>query len=227
MQLPLNIRIQDEMTFDSFFVGKNIAVVTYLQAIAAGREQYAYIWGDGGVGCSHLLQAICNEAGERGYTASYLPLTRHHEWTPSLLEDLESLRVVCLDDIDLVAGKRKWEEALMNLYNRLRDCAHGFVIAGATPPNELPIQLADLKSRLAWGSVFYVASLSDAEKIEALQLRAEKRGFSLPTEVAQFLLKRVSRNTGELFATLNQLDEASLGAKRRLTIPFVKEILGV
>lgn len=227
VQLPLNIRIQDEMTFENYFTGKNTTIVTYLKTIASGREQYAYIWGNPGVGCSHLLQAICNEAWERGYTTSYLPLAHHPEWPPSLLENLESLQVVCLDDIDLVAGKQKWEEALMHLYNQLRDCARGFVIAGTSPPNELPIQLADLKSRLTWGTVFCVSPLSDAEKIEALKLRAEKRGFSLPTEVAQFLLRRVSRNTSELFETLNQLDEASLGAKRRVTIPFVKEILGV
>lgn len=227
MQLPLKICVQDKMTFESFCIGKNSAVVTYLQAVVSGKEQFAYIWGGQSVGRSHLLQAVCNRAGELGCSSFYLPLARRHEWSPALLEDLESLQIVCLDDINLIAGESLWEEALLNLYNRLRDEARGLVIAGNTFPVALSIHLADLKSRLAWGNVFCVEPLSDDEKIKALQERAEQRGFSLPLDVVQFLFKRVSRNTGELFRTLNRLDEASLGAKRRLTIPFVKEVLNV
>lgn len=224
-QLPLNIRIQDDTTFESFVVGENRAGVAWLQAMASGHEQYAYIWGESGVGRSHLLQAVCHAVGEQGHAALYLPLAHRQEWSLALLEDLESLQVVCLDDIDLVAGEPSWEEALMHLYNRLRDGTCGLVVSGHLPPSDLPIQLADLRSRLACGNVFYVKPLSDAKKIEALQAKAEKRGFSLPSDVALFLFKRTSRDTGELFSLLNRLDEASLRAKRRLTIPFVKEAL--
>ncbi len=67
--------------------------------------------------------------------------------------------------------------------------------------------------------------LSDEDKLQALQLRARLRGFELPEDVGRFLLKRLDREMRTLFMTLDQLDRASITAQRKLTIPFVKEIL--
>lgn len=227
MQLLLNVRIQDDMTFENYATGENKIALEWLQRVAQGTEHYAYIWGEGGVGRSHLLQAVCHRTASQGRTTFYLPLTQHKEWSPALLENLESIQVVCIDDIDLITGKLLWEESLLRLYNRLKDNAHSLVIAGAVLPSTLPLCLADLRSRFMWGNVLRIAPLGDSEKIKVLCLRAEKRGFSLPEDVAQFLFKRVSRNMVELFSVLDKLDEASLSAKRRLTIPFVKKVLSV
>ena len=60
---------------------------------------------------------------------------------------------------------------------------------------------------------------------DPLQLRAELRGFKLPVDVGRFLLNRLSRDMRTLLTTLDELDNASLDAKRKLTIPFVKEAL--
>ncbi len=67
----------------------------------------------------------------------------------------------------------------------------------------------------------------DEEKLLALQLRGKLRGFELPEDVGRFLLKRLDREMRTLFMTLDQLDRASITAQRKLTIPFVKEILGL
>jgi DnaA family protein len=72
---------------------------------------------------------------------------------------------------------------------------------------------------------FHLAALDEADRIKALQLRARHRGLDLPTETANFLLSRSKRDMATLYAVLDQLDTAALEAKRRLTIPFVKETL--
>ena len=74
---------------------------------------------------------------------------------------------------------------------------------------------------------FQLQLLSDEEKQAALQLAANQRGFELPNSVAQFILTHCARQQGELFQLLIKLDEASLVAKRKLTIPFVKQILSL
>ena len=91
----------------------------------------------------------------------------------------------------------------------------------------MPIRLPDLRSRLSGGLVIQLHELQDDDKIKTLKLHALKRGFELPTSVGQFLLNRSSRNMHDLNTLLNRLDEASLIAQRKITIPFVKTVLGL
>ena len=88
------------------------------------------------------------------------------------------------------------------------------------------LTLPDLSSRLAWGVVFQLQNLDDQDKQQMLQLRAALRGLQLPDEVARYILSRGARGMGELFTALERLDQASLQAQHRLTIPFVKRVMG-
>ena len=130
--------------------------------------------------------------------------------------------------MELIAGDSEWEEALFHLYNRIKDKEQGLlIVSGNKPPVTLPIRLADLRSRLGWGLVIQLNELSEEEKINTLKLHALKRGFDLPESVGQFLLNRCSRNMHDLQELLNRLDDASLAAQRKITIPFVKYILKI
>ena len=100
------------------------------------------------------------------------------------------------------------------------------LIAASTSPRELPVKLADLKSRLTLALIFQMRPLSDEDKLRALQLRASRRGLHLTDEVGHFILTRGTRSMSALFDLLEQLDQASLQAQRKLTIPFLKETLG-
>ena len=143
-----------------------------------------------------------------------------------MLDALESLPLVCLDSLEAIAGNTVWERALFDFYNRWKEKGEGtLVVTGCSAPRKLGLQLPDLASRLDWGVSFHLDELDDEGKLSALQLRAELRGFKLPIDVGRFLLNRLSRDMRTLLTTLNQLDNASFRAKRKLTIPFVKEIL--
>jgi DnaA family protein len=145
---------------------------------------------------------------------------------PELLEGLEQQALIAIDDVQAIAGMPQWEEALFHLYNRVRDYGHRLVVSATVAPAGLTLTLPDLISRLGWGPVFQLATLSDADKRAALQMRARRRGLELGNEVAEYLLRRCPRDMDSLFSLLNQLDRASLVAQRRLTIPFVRELLG-
>ena len=87
------------------------------------------------------------------------------------------------------------------------------------------IQLADLRSRLATGLIYQLETLDDTAKQQVLIVQAQARGLELPEEVAQYLLRHQSRDMRELIQLLQQLDKASMIEKRRLTIPFVRQVL--
>ena len=187
---------------------------------------YIYIWSREGAGRSHLLHAACAELSARGDAVGYVPLDKRTWFVPEVLEGMDHLSLVCIDNIECVAGDEPWEMAIFNLYNRILESGKTrLLITGDRPPRQLNLGLPDLASRLDWGQIYKLQPLSDEDKLQALQLRAKQRGFELPEDVGRFLLKRLDREMRTLFDTLDQLDRASITAQRKLTIPFVKDIL--
>ena len=218
-QLPLRLSLRDSATFDNFVdTGNELA----LQALSQGRDDNIYLWGPSGCGKSHLLQAACHAAAREG--VMYLPLTELATG-PELFTGLESRPVVAIDDLDVIAGDAELETALFHLYNRIRERGGRLLLAASRSPAALGMTLPDLVTRLGWGLVFRLLPLDDDGRRRALQLRAKRRGFDLPDEVADYLLRRHARDMNSLFVLLDRLDEASLAAQRRLTIPFVRALL--
>jgi DnaA family protein len=160
-----------------------------------------------------------------GDRAVYLPLRMLQAGGPQILDGLASRELICIDDIETIAGDRAWEQALFALCNEVLDANRSLVVSAAMSSRECPIDLPDLQSRLARLATFQLQSLSDEERIGALQLRAELRGLDLPDDTANFLLKRSRRDMASLYELLDKLDLEALRAQRRLTIPFVKEVL--
>ncbi|MCG8427756.1 MAG: DnaA regulatory inactivator Hda [Chromatiales bacterium] len=225
-QLALGFTLRDNTSFTTFAMGDNKQLVNDLKRSVAGNsEQFIYLWGGTGAGKTHLLQAACQHASEIGQSALYLPLRDAEAFGPEILQDLENLDLLCIDDIDAIAGNSTWEEALFHLYNRLRDGRTRLITTAGYSPLTLPLKLPDLRSRLSWGLSYQIAVLNDTEKRTLLINECQRRGLTLSTETADYILRHTSRDVGSLKELIEQLDKASLAAQRRLTIPFIKAVL--
>jgi len=112
-QLPLSVQLRDDATFENFYAQNATQAVTQIQLSAQGQGELSiYISGPVGVGCSHLLQAACHEAQDRGSNSVYLPLDELVLYSPAVFENLEDLPLIALDNLHVIAGLPKWEEAL-------------------------------------------------------------------------------------------------------------------
>lgn len=224
-QLTLAVQLRDDATFANFYNGDNVVLIEFLQQnLINTTERFIYLWGKPGSGRSHLLHAYCHGVNKKNLPVVYFSLAEKNI-TPEILEGLENLALVCIDDIDAIAGNRIWEEALFHAYNRLQETNTPFIITANQPATLLGIILPDLTSRLTAGITFQVHELNDEQKLAALQMRAKLRGINLTREVAEFLLHHCPRDMVALFTNLEKLDKASLSAQRKLTIPFIKNIL--
>ncbi len=206
--------------FESFAPGQNGEIVT---ALRKPDTTPLWLWGAKGSGKTHLLQAVCSRSRGSGRLFS-LDLAGF-ACRPEALAGFERTRVLCVDDVDAVAGDQAWERALFRLFNEAAELGTRLIFAAGVPPRQAEWQLEDWRSRAAACVVYQLRELDDQGRIEALRLRAAQRGLQLPDETSEYLLKRMPRDLPSLFEILDELDEASLVAQRRLTIPFIRDAL--
>lgn len=225
-QLPLGIRLADAARLDNFVAGPNAEAVAALKALVETPGPASLLLaGAPGSGRSHLLQAACRLAGDRGLATAYLPLATLGEQAVEALAGLDGLDLVALDDIDVLAGRDAGERALFNLYNELRAAGGRLLASASDRPERLGFGLPDLVSRLNWGLFYALHPLDDAARMQVLQRRAAERGLELGDEVCGYLLRRCPRDLPALMALLERIDRDSLARQRRITIPFLRETL--
>ena len=195
-QIPLSVRLADRAVFGSFLPAHNAEALAHLQRLAS----------------EHMR-------------AGYVPLAEVAALGVGLLDGLPQMQCLCLDDVDRVAGQHEWERGIFGLLREIEESGARLVLAAQAPPALIDFSLADLASRCAAGAVFQLRLLEEHEQQAALQLRARLRGLELPDETWHWLRKRFPRDMRTLYELLDTLDEAALSAQRRLTVPFIREVL--
>ncbi|HSD60618.1 MAG TPA: DnaA regulatory inactivator Hda [Burkholderiales bacterium] len=221
IQLLLDIAPDARPTLDGFVPGRNVELLAALRGILAGteRERFLYLWGAEGCGRTHLMQAMVEGFRERQLSAAWVQPAQSGEIPPGL----ESLDCVALDDVERLGAEG--QVALFHLFNRLRDSGRGVLLAGGSAAPSRTGLREDLATRLAWGLVYQVHGLSDEEKAQALERHAAARGFALPREVTDWLLRHGRRDLPWLVAVVDALDRHSLQVKRPVTLPLLREIV--
>lgn len=227
-QMVLGVKLRDDARFDNFHGDRNHDAALRLEAVCTqpAGAPVVVICGDSDTGKSHLLQAVCHSAERRGQSAVCISIGELMPFGPEALAGLEGHDVVCLDDLDMIAGDAHWEEAVFHLYNRILDRQGLLMVTLSEVPAALPFGLADLGSRLAHGLLVQLGVYRDEDRSRILMARAEQRGLVMSDDVAGFIMRRAPRRLGQLLGILDTLDENSLQAQRRLTIPFVKSVMG-
>lgn len=225
-QLPLPLRLETFAHFETFVGTANASAAAHVAELAAGRRRdVVWLGGAPGSGRSHLLQAACRRAGRHARRAMYVPLGGSAQWSPEVLAGLESVELVAVDDVDAVARDAEWERALFALLEAFGSGKGALLLAAGASPRAAGFALADLASRAAGGVVYRLEHLHDAGLREALIAHARFRGLELEPAVADYLLNRVARDMRALCGWLERLDRAALVARRRITIPLIRETL--
>ena len=226
-QLVLDFGAPAEGRFEDFWTGNNVQLVARLSALAShSMPAFLVIWGEARSGKSHLAHALCEACSQQHRRAILIDGQQRAHLHPAMLEGLAEVDVIVIDNIDSFAGDPAWEEALFHLYNQAQVSGSSWVVTLQTPPLHSAFRLADLKSRLCACETYRLHALSDQDKGEWLRQLARRRSFDLEPECCDYILHRSARDLPTLMQIVNALDAASLAAKRTVTVPFIKQVMG-
>lgn len=226
VQLPLDFQHRIEQTFENFLPGNNREIVEHLQqCLYQQTANFIFLWGEAGLGKTHLLQACGHLAQQQQMDSFYLDLAHNDPINPSMLSGLETYPLVCVDNIEHLAGDPDWELAFFNFFNQHRDSGHRLIVSSSISAKTIAIELPDLKTRLNWGLTLKLQPLTEEEHTDLLIQKSKQMGILLPPESARFLLSRYRRDWFSLWHLLVNLDKVSLTEKRKLTLPFLRKIL--
>ena len=224
-QLPLALRYPPEQRLDSY-IGAPSGALEQLRALACEPgADWLYLEGPAGSGKTHLGLAACAEAEQAGRRAAYLPLRAAAGRLGEALQALEA-DLVALDGLEVVAGGREDEVALFDFHNRARAAGIGVLYLAAAAPQALPLVLPDLRSRLGQCTRIALRPLDDQARGDILRDRARRRGLVLEEAAIDWLLTRTGRDLVQLLSLLERIDRESLAAQRRVTVPFLRGMLG-
>ena len=225
-QMPLGLRWPARQSFEHFVVGANaLALSACVRAASEINAPWVYLSGPAGSGKSHLLLAACQQASGAGRIAQYLALGGLGDGASAAIRGLGGTDLVALDQLDVLAGDRAAQHALFDLYNRLRSEAVGLLFAARAPLPALTLELLDLASRLGACTQLALQPLDEMARRNLLRDSAAARGMDLDDKVLDWLFRYHARDLASLGRLLDHLDRASLAQHRRITIPFLRELL--
>jgi DnaA family protein len=215
-QIPLAIAPAPVPTFDATVTGGNAAALAHLRSLEPPATP-VFLWGPEGSGKTHLLQALAHRLQAQGLRVGWLDARSPLPW---LLQPDWSL--VVLDDVQALGPAA--QHAAFTLFHEVQAAQVQWAAAGRLPPVDLPLR-EDLRTRLAWGHVFALQSLTEEETRSALRREADRRSFFFSDEVMDHLLTHHPRDLKTLMALLQRLDAYSLARGRRVTVPLLREMM--
>ena len=224
-QLPLALRYPPDQRLETF-AGDRALPLQLRQFAGGGAGRTLLLVGPAGSGKTQLALAAGAEAEAAGLRAAYLPLATTPGRLREAVEAMHAFDLVALDGLEAVAGEPGDELALFDFHNRMHDAGRRLLYTARVAPDALGLRLPDLRSRLGQCTRAVLEPLDDAGRRDLLRLRARRRGLQVDEAAIEWLLRRADRDPASLTRLFEQLDVAALAAQRRLTVPFLRSVLG-
>lgn len=224
-QLPLALRYPPDQRLENFIAAPEGALAQLNEIASQPGADWLYLVGAAGTGKTHLSLALCAATEQAGRRAAYLPLVAASGRLREALDALEGNDVLALDGLEAIAGNRDDEVALFDFHNRARSAGLNVLYSAREIPDALGLCLPDLRSRLSQCARLVLPAMEDATRAAVLRDRAQRRGLVLEEAAIDWLLTRTDRDLSRLLLLLDRLDRESLAAQRRITVPFLKQVL--
>lgn len=223
-------------TFENFIVGSSNQMAHAAAQAVSHDSPYnpLFVYGDVGLGKTHLLHAIGNAATKQGQRVLYIT---SEEFTNHLVESIRNrtmaefrdhyrtVDILLIDDVQFIAGKESTQEEFFHTFNTLHDQNKQVVIAADRRPGDISGLEKRLLSRLEWGLMVEIQSPSVETRLAIVRDKAEVQGHYLPNDVAQLVAETTTGNVRELEGALTQVLAYTALMGVPLTLDIAKRVL--
>ena len=210
-----------EFTFDTYIVGSSNkfahAASLAVAANPAGAYNPLFIYGNSGLGKTHLLYAISNDI-KKNYPDRNLLYIKGDEFTNELIDSIRrgttsdfrqkyrKVDVLLVDDIQFIAGKESTQEEFFHTFNSLHDAHKQIVIASDRPAKEIKSLEERLRTRFEWGLTADVQPPDFETRVAIVKRKAELLHLDLPEDVAEFIANHLKNNIRQLEGAVKKLN---------------------
>src|SRR3989338_1601800 len=228
-------------TFDNFVVGASnrfaYAAATAVSESPAKVYNPLFIYGGGGLGKTHLLQAVCQAISKRtadNLKICYLSSERftnelidaiQHRLTARFRQKYRNVDVLVIDDVHFIAGKESTQEEFFHTFNTLHDAHKQIIISSDRNPKDIPNLEERLVSRFGWGLVTDVQPPDFETRVAILKKKIEREPANISDEVVFFIAETVKTNIRELEGALIRVMAYSLLENKPISLELAKEVL--
>ena len=219
-QIPINFSFISNKSFCNYIAGENEIILKALKNLSKEKKaNIVFLRGDKSTGKTHLcLATLENFIGKKYYLS------------PSNIDEFESLNFsllefIVIDDLDKIIIEFNQEERIFSIINDLILRKKSILITSTKHLNNIKFTIEDLKSRLVWDQIFEISELDNSMKIEVLKKLSKDRGWTLTSQVCDYIMNHYKRDLYFLCNAIKSIDEKSLSMKKNITIPFVKKIM--
>ncbi len=240
-RMHINPQLNSDYSFDTFIEGDcNKLARSAGHAIAANPGGTAFnplvIFGDVGLGKTHLAQAIGNEVLKKHSTKNVLYVSSE-KFTNQIIESIRNnavgdfmnfyqmVDVLIVDDIQFLAGRVKTQEIFFNIFNHLHQNKKQVVLTSDRPPKDLEDMEDRLISRFKWGLSADLQAPEFETRQAILYHKMEKEGIELPQDVTEFISYNIKNNVRELEGVLISIIAQSTLNRRTIDINLAKEVI--
>jgi len=212
----------DEFTFDTFVVGPSNKLAYAASVAVAQHPAQNYnpllIYGDSGLGKTHLIYAIANVIKKNSENAK-IAYVKGDDFTNELVaaiqagpnktaemrEKYRQADLLLVDDIQFIAGKKQTQEEFFHTFNNLYESGRQIVLTSDRPPSEMTMLEDRLRTRFEWGLLVDVAPPDFETRLAIVKNKSAILGLDLPDKVAVFIAENVTANVRQLEGTINKI----------------------
>ena len=220
-QLGLPISLNTSMLLECFVANKELLRLIN-QLFLDENSSEVFIYGASGQGKTHVLQGAVLKALELDKNAIYIDCSE--SFPEHILDFIDQVYFISFDNVHLISSEN--QEIFFDLYNQARQNQILILVSADSLPSDLEV-MKDIKTRLSLAAVYKLEELNDELIMRVIDSQMSQRNLSINSGVYEYLFKNYSRDLKLLLATLNDLDKASLQAKKAISVPFVRKFLNL
>jgi len=235
-----NSILNPKYTFDTFVIGNSnrFAHAASLAVAEAPAKAYNpfFIYGDVGLGKTHLMHAIGHYILKHNSNMKIMYLTSE-EFTNRLINSIRydqtvkfrnqyrNIDILLVDDIQFLAGKERTQEEFFHTFNALHDANKQIIISSDRPPKEIPTLEERLRSRFEWGLITDIQEPDLETRIAILKKKATLEDLEVPNDVIVYIANKIESNIRELEGALIRIVAYSSLTNERISVDLAKSAL--